>query len=238
MPIITISRQFGSGGSIIAARVAHELGWPLLDNALVEAVARRLGVTVDEVSAREERVPSLAERLASALSLGSPESMPLLIETQPRLTPEQLLDVTRRVVEEQVAMGPAVIVGRGAQLMLASREDGLHVLCYAERDALVMRVSERLGIDEREAAKRVDETNQNRSDYVNRHWKRRWLALENYHLCVNTGVFGLDCSVQLVLDAARRKLGAQLIPRLTPAMGTPAVDRPGAPDASSTPAQG
>src|SRR5690606_35272399 len=108
--------MFGSGCSIVAARVAHELGWPLLDNALVEAVAQRLGVTVGEVAAQEERVPSLVERLASALALGSPESMPLLIETRPPLTPEQLLQVTRRVIEEQVAQGPAVIVGRGAQL--------------------------------------------------------------------------------------------------------------------------
>jgi len=223
MPMITISRQFGSGGSIIAARVAHELGWPLLDNALAEAVPQRLGVTVDEVSARDERVPSLAERLANALALGSPESMPMLIETQPRLTPEQLLEVTRRVVEEQVAQGPAVIVGRGAQLMLASRDDGLHVLCYAPREALIRRVSERLGLDRDEAGRRVEQTNQNRVEYVRRHWNRPWLALDNYDLCINTGAFGLDCAVGVVLDAARRKLGAQLVPRFTPVAGVPAV---------------
>lgn len=231
MPIITISRMFGSGGSIIAARVAHELGWPLLDNALVEAVAQRLGVTVDEVAAREERVPSLAERIAAALALGSPESMPLLIETQPRLTPEQLLEVTGRVVEEQVAQGPAVIVGRGAQLMLASREDGLHVFCYAPHEALVRRVAERMRLSHEEAAQRVRETNGNRVDYVRRHWNRNWLDLDNYHLCINTDAFGLDGAVRVVLDAARRKLGAELIPRMTPAGGMPAVSRaPHAPE--------
>lgn len=229
MPIITISRQYGSGGSIIAARVAHALGWPLLDNALVEAVAGRLGVTVDEVTAREERVPSLVERLASALTMGSPESMPMLIDAQPRLSSEQLIEVTGRVVEEQVASGPAVIVGRGAQLMLASREDGLHVLCYADRDALVARVAERLRIDREEAGRRVDETNRNRAEYVNRHWQREWLGLDNYHLCVNTGAFGIETSVSLVLDAARRRLGAELVPRFTPAAGTSAVSSPPAP---------
>src|SRR5690606_41840542 len=130
MPIITISRQFGSGGSIVAARVAHELGWPLLDNALVEAVASRLGVTVDEVTAREERVPSLVERLASALTMGSPKSMPMLIEAQPRLSSEQLIEVTGRDVEEQVASGPAVNVCGGARLRLAWPEGGLRVPWY------------------------------------------------------------------------------------------------------------
>ena len=73
MPVITISRMFGSGGSEVAARVADGLGWTLLDNALVERVAARLGRTPVEVQAIEERVPSLAERLADALALGSPE---------------------------------------------------------------------------------------------------------------------------------------------------------------------
>lgn len=218
--------MFGSGGSIVAARVAHELGWPLLDNALVEAVAQRLGVTVHEVAAREERVPSLVERIASALALGSPESMPLLIETQPRLTPEQLLDMTRRVVEEQVAQGPAVIVGRGAQLMLATREDGLHVLCYAPHESLVERVSQRMRLDADEASSLVRETNNNRIDYVRRHWDRHWLSLDNYHLCVNTAAFGLDTAVHVVLDAARRKLGAQLVPRMTPVAGVPVAKSP------------
>jgi len=224
--------MFGSGGSIVAARVAHELGWPLLDNALVEAVAQRLGVTVDEVAAREERVPSLVERIANALALGSPESMPLLIEAQPRLTPEQLLEVTRHVVNEQVAQGPAVIVGRGAQLMLASREDGLHVLCYAHHEALVERVAQRMSLDPETASQRVRETNNNRVEYVRRHWDRHWLSLDNYHLCLNTGAFGLDNAVYVVLDAARRKLGAQVVPRMTPAAGVPAVrrDRGEAPD--------
>ncbi len=65
--------MFGSGGSEVAARVADGLGWTLLDNALVERVAARLGRTPVEVQAIEERVPSLAERLADALALGSPE---------------------------------------------------------------------------------------------------------------------------------------------------------------------
>ena len=67
--IITISRMFGSGGSDVAARVARQLGWSLLDNAVVDEVAERLGVSRSEVESLEERVPSLAERIASSLAL-------------------------------------------------------------------------------------------------------------------------------------------------------------------------
>lgn len=212
MAVITISRQFGSGGSIIAARVARELGWPLLDNGLVEAVAAKLSISVAEVEAREERVTSLVERLANALAMGSPETLPTMLEAPRRLTDEQLIDVTRRVVDEQVASDSAVLVGRGAQLMLAARTDGLHVLCYSHRAALIARVMERTGRTGEEAARLVDDTNRQRTEYVRKHWNRAWLAHENYHVCVNTAVFGLDGTVGLVLDAARRKLGAHAVP--------------------------
>src|SRR5918992_4725437 len=105
MPVVTISRMFGSGGSDIAARVAQALGWSLLDNAFVDAVAERLGVPRDEVSAREERVPSLAERLANAMALGSPEMMPPVPETPLPPSEERIIEVTTRVVEEAIARG-------------------------------------------------------------------------------------------------------------------------------------
>ena len=87
MPVITISRMFGSGGSEVAARVADGLGWTLLDNALVERVAARLGRTPVEVQAIEERVPSLAERFADALALGSPEIVSPSLSGRRRTSP-------------------------------------------------------------------------------------------------------------------------------------------------------
>ena len=71
MPVITISRMYGSEGSEVAERVARTLGWALFDNAMIDAIAERSGLTRAEVTAQDERVPSLVERLASALSLGT-----------------------------------------------------------------------------------------------------------------------------------------------------------------------
>ena len=132
MPVITVSRMYGSGGSEVAERVAKALGWQFYDNGLIDAVAERAGLSPEEVASREERVPSIVERLASALALGSSEILPPIdIET----TEERIVAITKRIIEEAVQAGPAVLVGRGAQSLLANRVDALHVFCYAPKSA-------------------------------------------------------------------------------------------------------
>jgi len=203
MAIITISRMYGSGGSDVAARVAQRLGWSLLDNDFVDAVAQRLGVSASEVQAREERTPSLVERLASALAVASPEILPPPTEQLPP-SEERLVEVTRRIIEEAMARGHAVLVGRGAQSVLAMRAGVLHVFCYAPREALVRRVAARRGVSLAEAEKNVDEINKQRDQYVRTTFKRSWKAPENYHLCVNTDWLGIEGAADLIVDAARR----------------------------------
>jgi CMP/dCMP kinase len=206
MPVITISRQFGSGGSEVAGRVADALGWTLLDNALVERVAARLGRTPVEVQAIEERVPSLAERLADALALGSPEIVSPSLSAPLPPTEERLLEVTEHVIDDAIARGPVVLVGRGAQSYLAQRTDALHVFCYAAKPALVARVMQRENTTAEEASRRVDEMNKRREQYVRRHWQRSWHAPENYHLCVNTERLGVEGAADLITQAARALL--------------------------------
>lgn len=203
MAIITISRMYGSGGSEVAARVAEQLGWSLLDNAFVDAVAERLGVSASEIQAREERTPSLVERLASALAVASPEILPPPTEQVPP-SEERLADVTRRIIEEAVARGNAVLVGRGAQSVLARRAGVLHVFCYAPRDALARRVADRLRLSIAEAEKKVDEINKQREQYVRTAFKRSWRAHDNYHLAINTEWLGIEGTAQLIISAAQR----------------------------------
>jgi len=205
MPIVTISRQYGSGGSVLAAEVAKELGWPLLDNAFVDAVAEGAGVSPEDVALREERVPTLTERLLSAIALGSPEAMPTLLEATLPLTEERLLAVTTEVIEQAASHGPCVIVGRGSQAVLARREDALHVFCCATHEALIARAAERLGTDAEHARRKVNETNNQRAQYVRGHFGRDWGAPENYHLCVNTATLGIPAAVELVVTMTRRR---------------------------------
>ena len=204
MPIVTISRMYGAGGSEIAARVARELGWALVDDALVDAVAARLGVSRGEIAEREERAPSLAQRLVDAMTLGTPEML-VPLEAGGAITEERLLEVTRAAIREAAAKGPAVIVGRGSQAALAERADALHVFCCAPRAALVAAVQRRDGVSEADAAERVDRTNHQREQYVRRHWKRAWLSPQHYHVCVNTALLGVDGAADLVTRLARER---------------------------------
>lgn len=206
MAILTVSRLYGSGGSEVAALTAKLLGWSLLDNTVVDSVAARMGLSVAEVRDREERVPSLVERLTSAMAMGSQEwAGPIAAAKRP--TDEQLIEVTRHIIEEAIARGPVVVVGRGAQEMQAEREDSLHVFCYASRKALIARTMQREGVGAEEAARLVDSTNKERDQWVRLHWERDRRAHENYDLSVNTERLGIEGSAQLIVSAAKIRFG-------------------------------
>ena len=206
MAIITVSRLYGSGGSEVAAVTAKLLGWSLLDNSVVDAVAARMGLSAAEVRDREERVPSLVERLTSAMAMGTQEwAAPIAAAKRP--TDEQLIEVTRHIIEEAIAAGSVVVVGRGAQEMQAEREDSLHVFCYAPRKALIARTMQREGVGTEEAARLVDNTNKERDQWVRLHWERDRRALENYDLSVNTSRLGIEGSAQLIVSAAKIRFG-------------------------------
>ena len=202
--IITISRMFGSGGSDVASRVARELGWALLDNALVDEVAQRLGIPRSEVSSIEERVPSLAERIAASMALSAPEYVTPLADTSMTETAEtRVVDMSKQVMQEAVEQGNAVLVGRGAQSLIGDRQDALHVFCYAPKPFLVQYAIQHRGIPAAHAEQEVDRRNKQREQYVKRHWGRDWRSFHNYHLCVDTGRLGIEGAAALVVHAAR-----------------------------------
>ncbi len=110
-PVITITRQYASGGSEVARLVAAELGWDVIDNEFVDEVARRAGLPPDAVAQREERAPGLLERLARTLAAGSPE-MFIATAGVPRVEPDEaaIVQLTERVIAEAAAQGRIVLV--------------------------------------------------------------------------------------------------------------------------------
>jgi CMP/dCMP kinase len=204
--IVTISRMFGSGGSDVAARVARQLGWSLLDNAVVDEVAERLGVSRSEVESLEERVPSLAERIASSLALSAPElAVPVDDPPMMQTAETRIVGVTKRVMEDAVQERNAVLVGRGAQALLAERKDALHVFCYAPKHFLVQYAIAHRGINPANAQHEVDKRNKQREQYVRRHFSRDWRSFDNYHLCLDTGRLGIETAADIVVYAARER---------------------------------
>lgn len=203
MSIITISRTYCSGGSKVAALIADALGWSLLDNGFIDEVASRTGMSTSEVAAREERRPSLAERVATAMAMSTQEMMSPLAIAQFPPTEQRLLDVTRAVIEEAASRASVVIVGRGAQMMLCSRSDVFGVFCYAPLEALTRGCMQRDQLDHAHAEKHVLQVNQERSAWVRANWGRDWRGIEHYHLCVNTDALGVDGAADAVVRAAQ-----------------------------------
>jgi cytidylate kinase len=207
MPIITVTRQYGSGGSDVAARVAAILGWTLLDTTIVDAVALKMGVPTDIIRALDERTPPFVARLADTLALGTPQVMSPAAAAAVVSPDERVIEMTKRVMEDAVTRGPVVVVGRGAQVVLSQHTDAVHVFCYAPRDALIRRIATREGVPSLEAERMVSEVNRQRESAVRRHYGRAWSAPEHYHLCVNTEWLGIEGAAQLVAHTARDKFG-------------------------------
>jgi cytidylate kinase len=204
MSVITLSRQFGSGGSDIAALVARRLGWTLVDNEFVEQVATRAGVTREEVERTQERTPGVIERLAQALAVSAPEMFAAAADpTAATLPPgDQIIRQTQAVIAEAVSQGDVVMVGRGAQAFLAERANTLHVYVVAPRGQRVGVIMKRLGLARKDAEKRLDDTDTGRRRYVKETYGRSWDDPATYDLVVNTGHFRFEEAAELIVRAA------------------------------------
>ena len=200
--LITISRQFGAGGSLVAQLVARELGWSVIDNELVDEIARRIGKPVEEVAEREERVPTFVERLARAL-VASPE-VPLVSATPlDSLDEAEMVKVTEAVVGEAAQEGKVVLVGRAASAVLARESGAIHVQLVAPRSFRIRVVAERSGMDGKAAEKRIGETDGQRARYHKQYYNRDWSDPVNYHLVLNTGALGFEGAAGLIVARAR-----------------------------------
>jgi CMP/dCMP kinase len=205
-PVITITRQYASGGSEVARLVAAQLQWEVIDNEFVDQVARRAGVPPDEVAQRDERAPGLLERLARTLADASPELFVAPGGVPPVAQDEAaIVQLTERVIAEAAAHGRIVLVGRGAQAVLAQRPDALHVYVVASKPWRVRLATERLGVKPTEADRVVDETDRQRDQYVKTYYRRHRQDFTNYDLIVNTERLGVEGAAGLVVSEARRR---------------------------------
>jgi cytidylate kinase len=205
MPIVTIARQLGAGGETIAQRLADALGWRLLDRALVDRIAEELEMAPEQVEATSERVEGFMERLGLYLAEGLPEALPVTIV--PSTSSEATARAARRLVAALAEEGPAVIVGHGAMCVLRDRLDAMHVFVHAPFETRVGRAVAFFEVDREGAEEKIRRSDTDRKRYIREHFGREWQDPTNYHLCVDTGAFGIDGAVELIREAAVRLLG-------------------------------
>lgn len=201
--VITISRQYMAGGSDVAARVAEALGWTVIDDALIDAVAERSGFSPEDVQSLEESVPSFMERFAQSSALSSPENLLSTPNAIDGPATVKLAHVTREVIEELGRQDRLVFVGRAAAAVLTSERDVIHVRLVASLEFRVHEAIDRLGLGEQEARSEVEERDRGRELYHKELFRRDWSDPVNYHLVLNTEVLGRAGAAQLIVARAR-----------------------------------
>jgi cytidylate kinase len=195
--IVTIEREYGSGGGEIAQRLATQLGWKLWDQVLTEEIARLANCPKSVVEVREERTDPLYYRLFKSFLRGSYEGS-LNAHKLNVVDSESILKFTELVVQHAAKKGNAVIVGRGSQHFLRDRPDALRVFLYAPRENKVRRLLAR-GKSEQEAEQLVDSVDRERADFIQKYFHVEWPNRAVYHTLINTAI-GEDVVVQMVLD--------------------------------------
>jgi cytidylate kinase len=205
LPLITITREYASGGSDIAQLAAQALGWTLVDNEFVDAVARQAGLPRAEVAQREERAPGLLERLARTLAVASPELQGGVAVSEAERDEAAIHKITERIIHEAAEVGRVVLVGRGAQAILARRPDALHVYVVGSKPWRVRFAVERMGIDPARAEKVLEETDRHRDEYVKTYYGRARRDAANYDLVVNAERLGLEGAAALVVAEVKRR---------------------------------
>lgn len=201
--LITISREYGSGGSSLARLVSQQLGWQVVDNQLVDEVAARSGMTPAEVRERQERGPTFVERVARALSAATPELLTPTVAELPEAEEARLVRITEQVVAE-AAVDHAILVGRAASAVVGRQEGALHVKLVASLAYRANVIATRDGVGQDEAERRVIDTDKHRSRYHRQYYHRDWSDPRAYHLTLNTEWLGLDRACAVVVAAVAR----------------------------------
>ncbi len=200
---ITIAREYGSGGAVIARLLADRLGWRLLDRDLLNEVARAANVAPAVAERFDERIDPWFHRLVKhALWRGGLDA-PISGEEFSLFDAEMMAVVGRKVIEEAARMGNCVVVGRGAQCILYGWPEVFHVFLYAPIEIRKKRVAERHGARPGGAADLeavIREYDRLRAAGVRQYFEQEWCNPNLYDLMLNTKC-GYESAMETILCA-------------------------------------
>ncbi len=185
--VLTVAREYGSGGARIAQIVATRLSWRLLDNALITELGQKLKVNPELLSKYDEIVDPWLHRLSRrALWYGGFQSVSVVPSTE-FLDADTMARLARELINEAYDAGNCVIVGRGGQCVLQDRRDVFHVFVYAPWRARVSRIRQRVA-GANEAEHLIRATDEQRTAYTRLHYGCEWRDPHLYHMLVSSEV--------------------------------------------------
>ncbi len=196
--IITISREFGSGGRTIGHIVAQALGIPYYDKELVDQVALESGFASKFVEEHGEHSPGRSMFSYAFVPQGVPGVMNGLS------TADFLWNVQCSVILQLAEKGPCVIVGRNADYILKDREDALHAYIYADMDFRAERIVRLYGESEKSPIARLQEKDKRRKVNYQHYTGRTWGMSQNYDICLCSSTLGVEKCADIIVDIVNK----------------------------------
>jgi cytidylate kinase len=197
--VITISREYGSGGGTLAEMLSRRLGWKLVDKSLVMEVAGRAQIDAETAARLDETIDPWFYRLVKGLWQGGYEGLATRVDTR-MVDSEAMAKLAGEIVREAAGLGRCVIVGRGGQCILRQRNDVFHVSVFGPHPQKIQRMRGRLapGTD---AERFMEETDRRRAAYIRRFYGEDWKDRRLYHLVISSAL-GLETVADTILRAA------------------------------------
>ena len=184
--IITISREFGSGGRTIGKKVAEKLGIPCYDAELIHKIAQQSGFSENYIKDAGEYTPGGFLSSAFTSRAFGPTNE------------DYLWKVQYQIITELADKGPCVIVGRCADYILKDKADCLNVFIHADMQYRAERIVREYGEREESPEQRLRDKDKRRAAYHRFYTNMKWGHAQNYHLCLDSGVLGIDKCVEVI----------------------------------------
>ena len=201
LPVITISRQYGSGGHEVGERLAAALNIPFYDKSLIAMAAKKSGLSEEVFADVDEKATS---SLLYSMVMGSYPFGSRVHGINEMPINDKLFIIQSDIIKSAAAEGPCVVVGRCGDYILRNHENCLNVFVHADKASRVKRIVQKELCDEKRAPDFVTKKDKQRANYYNFYSNNRWDDLKNYDLTVDTSKFTVEQAVELIIEAAKR----------------------------------
>ena len=191
--IITISREFGSGGRFIGEEVAKKLGIAYYDKSIIGQIAEKSGLSQEYIQESAELAPKkglFAYALAGRDITG-------------RSVEDMVYEAQRKVILGLAEKEPCVIIGRNADYILKDRDDVLNVFIHGDMPEKIKRITGLYNVEEKEAVKMMADTDKRRRTNYNFYTDQNWGKASNYTLCLNSSQLGYDRCEMIIMECAK-----------------------------------
>ena len=191
--VITIGREFGSGGRFIGEEVAKKLGIAYYDKNIISQIAEKSGLSPEYIQESAELSPKkglLAYALAGRDITG-------------KSVEDMVYEVQRKVILELAEKEPCVIIGRNADFILKDRDDVLNVFIHGDMPEKIQRITRLYNVGEQEAVKMMADTDKRRMANYNFYTEQNWGKASNYTLCLNSSEIGYDKCEAIIIECSK-----------------------------------